>query len=119
MSGGRSSRLGPPEMLPLRVWGAGLWHAFGEMPYLVGSAARDEEWRDVDVRIMLSQERFDALTGGRAAQLAALNLSVSLWGRQATGLPIDFQFQEVDSANAEHSGNRNPIGFWAPDGTPA
>jgi hypothetical protein len=105
----RASGLGPPETLLLRSWGSALLHAFGATPYLVGSVARAEEWRDVDVRLMLPQATIDGLSADRPGQLAALNLSVSLWGQRATGLPVEFQFQEVESANAEHAGPRIPI----------
>lgn len=96
-------------MLLLRAWGAALQHAFDAMPYLVGSVMRNEPWRDVDVRMMLTEAQMVGLTAGRPAQLAALNLSISLWGRQVTELPVEFQFQEVTAANAEHDGPRNPL----------
>ena len=97
--------IGPQDAFLLDQWGRQLRDAFGVTPYLVGSVARAEAvWRDVDVRMLCGDWPAE-----NPARLAALNLSVTLWGRQVTGLPIDFQFQpprEWDS----HDGIRNPLG---------
>jgi len=98
-------------MFLLNGWCAQVYEAFGEPPYLVGSVARDEDWRDVDLRLMLDVDRFDALTGGDNQRLTALNVALSIWARQATGLPVDFQFQDVDAANEAHDGPRIPLGL--------
>lgn len=109
------------EVELLRMWGREVKRAFrGEMPYLVGSVLRRRDWRDVDVRVMLDNRVFDTLFGGRTdtdpptiLSLRELNLAFSLWGRQVTGLPIDFQVQRVNDANAEFDGPRDPIGISA------
>ena len=107
----RATSLSPPERFLLDAWGASLYRAFGCWAVLVGSVARAEPWRDVDVRLMLDAIRYEGLTGTDFDQHAALNVAFSLWGQRATGLPIDFQFQETDSANAEHNGRRIPLGI--------
>lgn len=96
----RKSRLGPHDWMLLDQWGRQLYEAFNAMPYLVGSAGRGEDqWRDVDVRILLPEGaawlgEVEGLTDAIASlRLRVVNLSISLWGRQVTGLPIDFQFQ--------------------------
>lgn len=115
MTGGenrrRASSLGPTEMYLLNQWAAALKAAFGEVAVLVGSVARAEPWRDVDVRMMLDTDRLNDLTSGEEAQLQALNVAFTLWGQHVTGLPIDFQFQDFDEANAEYDGERIPIGI--------
>ena len=105
----RATSLSPPEMFWLRVWGRLLRDAFGAMPYLVGSAARAEVWRDIDVRMMLAAD--DPLLADRHHRLRVLHVAISLWGQKTTGLPIDFQFQAAAEANAEHPGRRIPIGM--------
>lgn len=104
----RATALGPTEMFILRAWGITLRDSFGEMPYLVGSVVRAEAWRDVDVRIMLEPE--DPLLTDRD-RLAVLSHAVTMWGQRVTGLPIDFQFQARDEANAEFDGRRHAIGM--------
>lgn len=110
----RPTHLGPPERYLIEQWGRMLREAFGRTPYLVGSLARNEPWRDVDVRLILDDHEFDRLTGGDDLRLQALNVAVSIWGQQATGLPIDFQFQPVTAANAESGGQpRHALGILA------
>lgn len=121
----RGSSLGPTEMYLLNHWAGALCRAFADPdghlnhPYLVGSAARGEAFRDVDVRLMLDDDEFERVTGGSAARLAALNVAFTLWGQQATGLPIDFQLQDTTATNAEHNGVRNALGIgFAPKPPP-
>lgn len=108
----RASSLSPQDMLLLRNWGQDLFRAFGETPYLVGSAARAESYRDVDVRLMMDDDQFALLTGN-TQRLDALNLAFTLWGRMVTGLPIDFQFQDTTTTNDEHNGIRNALAHYA------
>lgn len=105
----RATSLSPPEFYLLEHWGRTIRLSFGEHPYLVGSVARAEEWRDVDVRLMLPDDHFAELAPN-PPQLAALNVAMSLWGQHVTGLPIDFQFQDTTTTNAEHNGIRNALG---------
>lgn len=91
-------------------WGVCVARMFRpETPYLVGSALLRSDYRDVDVRVMLSDESFELLAG--VVDLADLNLSVSLWGQQVTGLPVDFQVQCTSAANAQWQGRRHPLGL--------
>ena len=97
--------------------------AFGHCIYLVGSSAERRDYRDVDVRAILPDEDFDAMFPGGAivkhrinARLLALNLSISAYLSRQSGLPVDFQFQRMTEANAEHGDRlRNPMGIerWA------
>lgn len=91
-------------------WAVSLRHMFpAEVPYLVGSALTRPDFRDVDVRVLLDDDAMRALR--LVVVLADLNLAVSLWGQQVTALPIDFQVQHVDEANAEYHGRRHPLGM--------
>lgn len=109
--------VGMPATLHLDAFGREIDAAFGHLPYLVGSAARGKTWRDVDVRLMLPDDEFDALfpdhtspgrTDGRWSLLCA---AISELGKLRTGLPIDFQIQRTSDANALHDGIRHALGM--------
>jgi hypothetical protein len=106
---------GMPATTHLEAFGQCLRDAFGTMPYHVGSSIHGKSWRDVDVRIMLDDDRFDALFPGyvgyrqRDAWWALVCAAISELGRQRTGLPIDFQVQRTTEANEKFPGARNPL----------
>lgn len=86
--------------------------AFGEHPYLVGSASERPDFRDVDVRLILPDEEFDALFADRKGLWALLSRLGSTYLRDKTGLPVDFQVQRQSQANVKYGnlGERNPLG---------
>src|SRR5690348_5286731 len=120
----RDVGVGMPQWLKLNLFGSLLRDAFpGTIPYLVGSAAESKQWRDVDVRIMVTPEEYerfcgdghrqdrsdeppsyyhqaheDALTNGHPTgrRRTAITLAFAALGRDLTGLPIDFQFDLYD-----------------------
>jgi len=83
--------------------------------YLVGSAMTGEKSggaRDVDVRLMLSDTRYNvfrAVVG--TAGLRFLGVAIGQYLATITGLPIDFQIQQASTANSNHKGPRNPLGY--------
>lgn len=107
--------LGMPATLYLDAFAEIVRDAFGTWPYLVGTALTGKTWRDVDVRVMLPANEYEALNLGNPKSphenpaWRAFAIAFSALGRQMTGLPIDFQIQEVDTANAEHEGNRSAL----------
>ena len=123
MDKGARARVGMPGWLLLNVFAAVVGDAFGETPYLVGSATRRKTWRDVDVRVILSDDDYAAgfplragLTHPHALSLgtrwAAVCMAFSALGRQITGLPIDFQIQSQTQANREPgAAARIPLGL--------
>ena len=108
--------VGMPAALHLDAFGREIEDAFGHLPYLVGSAAVGKQWRDVDVRLILSDDEFDALfppveqgqPGGRWDLLCA---AISELARQRTGLPVDFQIQRQTYANDRYPGPRHALGL--------
>lgn len=70
------------------------------------------DWRDVDIRTMLEDDKFDLLFKENKVRLKFLNVAISEWLSARTGLPIDFQFQRATNANAEFGGK--PRNFVAP-----
>lgn len=115
--------VGSPNCILLDHWGAMLYHVYDEMPYLVGSAASSTTYRDVDVRVILKDERFDAYFGadlrrgaGHSKRWTGLMIALSLWGQKVTGLPIDFQVQRNSNVpKLDWTKTRIPIGMLALD----
>jgi hypothetical protein len=107
--------VGFPAAQYLHEFGSQVWHAFGDPPYLVGSALFTTEWRDVDVRTILTDEEWERLDLGDperpSGKAMAFNLAFSELGRRMTGLPIDFQLQQQTHANQRHKGARSAIGL--------
>jgi hypothetical protein len=80
-------------------------------PYLVGSVWTTKDFRDVDIRCMLDPDDFKATFGNDRERLLLTNAAYSIMLQRQTGLPVDFQFQDRDEANAEFDGPRNPLGL--------
>jgi len=86
--------------------------------YLVGSSRERRDYRDVDVRLILSDKEYDHLFRGPDGWLnplwSLLCTSLSLWLKQQTDLPIDFQIQRQTQANADHpgAGRRAALGVF-------
>lgn len=118
--------VGGPGLIRLDHFGRLIFDAYGHTPFLVGSAAVGKQWRDVDVRLMLPDDEFDALFPSTIKPwwtnqyLSLITVALSTLGHSYTGLPIDFQFQPLSHAN-EHYGTqvRVPIGLRFASTTPA
>lgn len=110
--------VGMPTSLLLHEFGAKVQDAFDDVAYHVGSSLELKTgWRDVDVRLILDDAKYEAMGFGDPdkcqynAKWVAFCLAFSLLGKEMTGLPIDFQIQQMSSANKEHSGKRAALGF--------
>lgn len=93
----------------LEEWCRNVRRIFKCPPYLVGSVLQRPDFRDVDLRLILPDERFDAEWSDRV-RVRLMNRAISTWGQRETGLPIDFQIQRQTEANGKFSGMRNPMG---------
>lgn len=86
------------------------------VPYLVGSAVLGKAWRDVDVRVILPDERFAQLFPEPVAPRrldpwwALVCAGITQHLIRATGLPIDFQIQSRAEART-YTGPREPLGI--------
>lgn len=109
---------GAPACFALELAMQQLNAAFGvHASYEVGSVLEREDWRDVDVRMILDDEAFAALfpdAGDRwenDPRWLIMTVALSGWLRQQTGLPVDFQFQPRTHANDRHKGPRSACGL--------
>jgi hypothetical protein len=104
------SKLLHTEQQLLHDWAVQVVQLFnGEMCYQVGSSMVYGKYRDVDVRTMLDAKDFKKLQ--KLVNVDRLNLAISLWGQKVTGMPIDFQVQDVEYANVHHTGMRSAVGI--------
>ena len=111
---------GPHTQLLLDQFGELVEAAWGETGYLVGSSQTSATWRDVDIRVMLSNEEYERRLGpqwrtGKRHQLLSYRAEMLAWstlGQKMTGLPIDFQVERLSEADALWpTGPRTPIGM--------
>lgn len=108
--------VGMPQAMYLDQFGHVVRDAFGDFPYLVGSATRGKQWRDVDVRLILADEDYDAVFGAGTdanetnPKWCAFCMAFAELGTRMTGLPIDFQIQRRSEANRMYpQGFRQPL----------
>lgn len=125
----RASYLSPHQLRRLDLACLPLRQAFPDHgPYLVGSVLERADFRDVDVRVVLVDEQWDAMFPGAkvhpdggahdgddegAVRWQILCSTISHWLSDVSGLPVDFQIQRMTTANAHaaYKGKpRNPLG---------
>lgn len=84
--------------------------SFDATCYLVGSALHTADYRDVDVRLVLTDDLFDRLFGvGDVWSLFCVTVGGYLTTQ--TGLPVDFQVQSAAESD-RHTGPRQPLGVY-------
>jgi hypothetical protein len=109
--------VGMPHTLLLHQFGEHIHRAFGYVAYHVGSSLGPDKsgWRDVDVRLMLPDEEYSRMELGdpiyphQNKKWVSLCLAWTCFGKQLTGLPIDFQIQQTSHANAKEKGVRSAL----------
>jgi hypothetical protein len=115
----KASHVGAPAIFALSQACRQINEAFSDCfgCYLVGSALERPDWRDVDVRLILSDEAFAAEFPGadqhweQDTRWLLITVALSQWLSKQTGLPIDFQIQPQTHANERHRGPRQAIGL--------
>ena len=104
--------VGMPATLYLDEFGSQLEFAFDSVAYLVGSALKTTKYRDVDVRVILTDDEWEKWgfkkpgSEHHDGKWVALCLAFSALGQRMTGLPIDFQIQQMTDANKTFSGRK-------------
>lgn len=115
----RTNYIGVPESYLLDQAASVVNHAFRDVCYLVGSATKGKTYRDVDVRLIMLDGKFDTLFGTESYShnpfWVLLTTSISSWFQERTGLPVDFQIQRMTDANSRYGSNtgniRHPLGL--------
>jgi hypothetical protein len=114
----RANYLPAPAVFHLDHACAMIHDAFDDCPYLVGSSLVTRDYRDVDVRLILADEKFDhyfpdAYRAPRYHPLWSLMCStISDWLARQSGLPVDFQIQRRTEANTQYTGQRQALGMF-------
>ena len=109
--------VGMPAGMHLEEFGSHVWSVFGDPPFLCGSATQKKDWRDVDVRVILTDEEYAAWGFGEPREAhqnskwVALCMAFSALAKQMTGLPVDFQIQQMTNANERYKGTRFALGL--------
>jgi len=110
--------VGMPAELKLDAFASKIIDVFGVRPYHVGSSLMTKSnWRDVDIRVILSDQEYENLGLGDPNlpqfnhKWVALCLAFSALGKEMTGLPIDFQIQQQTLANTVHDKPRGALGM--------
>lgn len=106
-----ASYLSPPDFHRLNWACVPVYEAFGNPPYLVGSALTRPDYRDVDLRLILDDDRCIELFRDSPRLQLFLGCAISDWLARMTGLPVDFQIQSMTEANVPEHGPRNPMGM--------
>lgn len=108
--------VGMPASLYLQEFGQLIEDVFGDCPYQVGSSlASKTDFRDVDVRVILSDEDYEKWGFGNPEhpqqnkKWRSLVKAYSILGQIMTGLPIDFQIQQQTNANRLFKGSRSAL----------
>lgn len=102
--------VGMPADLYLHEFGLHVMSVFGYSVYHVGSSlTKKRDWHDVDVRVILTDEEWAKWEFGEPGsehlnpKWIALVMAFSELGKKMTGLPIDFQIQQMSFANEKFS----------------
>jgi len=103
--------VGMPHQLLLQEYGEHIRRAFGHVPFWVGSSLTQKSgWRDVDVRLILSDEEYERMGLGDPnrqqwnPRWCSIVMAWSVFGKTLTGLPIDFQIQQASYARDNEKG---------------
>lgn len=108
------SKINPRQMFLLDEACKPIEKAFGNCPYLVGSASSSDKegFNDVDVRLILFDQEYDSLSSSIGQNgIVFLGFAIGEYLASRTGLPVDFQIQRQAEANEKHKGHRNALGL--------
>lgn len=124
----KASYVGVPAVFKLELACQHLFRAFGEVCYLVGSALERQDWRDIDIVMIIDDETFarefpSASAGGCHWEFdpkwLIMTIAISEWLSAQCGHLVDFKFQQRTNANKVHTGHRSAMGLvFTKDETP-
>lgn len=119
----KASYIGAPRVFKLELACKHLTEAWGESCYVVGSVLERPDWRDIDVVMIMDDDRFatefpDATLHSGAWELdpkwLIMTVAISDWLSAQIGATVDFKFQPRKHANERHNGARNACGIRMP-----
>ena len=98
--------------------------ALGEQAYLVGSATESRDYRDVDIRMIFDDDKYETLFGEAYSETSPfwslLCASISEYLQNRTGLPVDFQIQKRSRVSeADWPKERIPVSVYPGNVRPA
>ena len=116
----RSCYVGVPAIFILSQECYFIKMALGDTCYLVGSSTETRDFRDVDVRVIFNDDKFDAMFSAAFCPFwSLLCTSISVMLSQRTGLPVDFQIQKRSRVKeSDWNKMRVPLGIFHSAGTP-
>jgi hypothetical protein len=110
--------IGAPAIFKLELLCQSLYKAFSTHCYLVGSATQRPDFRDVDIRMIMADEKFDELFPNaenhweQDPRWCLMTISISEYLSKEIGMLVDFQFQRRSNANKDHGGKeRQALGL--------
>lgn len=109
----RANYLPAPHAFNLNLACVPLMAAFDGGAYLVGSCLERPDYRDVDIRVIISDAEWARLfgtteNGSHSALWSVMCAGLSAWLHDRTGLPIDFQIQQRTAANKQYGTKEHP-----------
>jgi hypothetical protein len=115
----KPSYVGAPQVFELELCCRQIVEAFDGFGavYLVGSSIERKDWRDIDLRLIMSDGDFAKLFPDAGEhwehdpRWLLMTCAISEWISKRTDLPIDFQFQPMTHANERHEGPRHAMGL--------
>lgn len=119
----KASYIGAPRVFKLELACQHLTAAWGESCYVVGSSLERPDWRDIDVVMIMDDDRFAAEFPDATLHSGAwefdpkwliLTVAISDWLSAQIGATVDFKFQPQKHANELHKGVRNASGLRMP-----
>jgi hypothetical protein len=102
--------VGMPRALYLKMYAEFIDDIFDTNIYLVGSALKRKNWKDIDVVAVLSDQRWESYGFGDPQKRfynkrwAAYCMSLSSFGKQLIGCEVDFQIHQ-ESYTLIHEGD--------------
>lgn len=117
----KTSYVGVPAIFELQMACHVLVRAYDATIYHVGSSLERPDWRDVDLVMILDDEKFAREFPNAPLHSAGweldpkwlvLTVAISKWLGEKAGVLVDFKFQPRTFANERHDGPRNPIGRY-------
>jgi hypothetical protein len=105
--------VGMPAALYLDEFARLLRDYFKAPVYLVGSALERKDWHDLDIRVILPDERFEFGDPAKRfwnAKWISACLAFTALGEKMIGCKIDFQIEQESYVQANCTGKRLEIG---------